>query len=81
MCSTPTPFVASEPIKIGHYFPTKKIKSSRSGCFCWLASRSAGVQSNMFVQVAEPVDLGPINIRGFNGRWLKSELCVAISRW
>ena len=42
MCSTPTPFVASEPIKIGHYIPNQEDQELTQRLFLLVSLKKRG---------------------------------------
>ncbi len=77
-CSTPTAFVASEPIKIGNYLPDQEDQESIRRMYLLIRLKKLGRLIETFAQVEDPGGAGPVHLRVILTSWLNSELSQAI---
>lgn len=77
-CSTPTTFVASEPVKIGSYIPDLEDQEPMRRLFLLISLKKLGRLIDAFAQVGELIETGPSHIHVTLASWLNSELSQAI---
>ncbi|MCJ1458286.1 hypothetical protein MMC28_008657 [Mycoblastus sanguinarius] len=77
-CSTPTVFVASEPVKIGTYIPDHEDQEPMRRLFLLISLKKLGRLIDTFAQVGESLDAGPSQLHVTLASWLNSELSQAV---
>lgn len=73
-CSTPSAFIASEPIKIGNYVADQEDQEPMRRLLLLISLQKLGRLIEIFAQVRDPVEAGTSQIRGVLASWLNLEL-------
>ncbi|KAK0506861.1 hypothetical protein JMJ35_010715 [Cladonia borealis] len=76
--STPTTFIAPEPVRLGNYIPDQEDQEHMQRLFLLINLQKVKQLIDAFAQVAELVDAGPNNLHTTLASWLNSELGQAV---
>lgn len=78
--STPTTFIAPEPVRLGYYIPDQEDQEPMQRLFLLINLKKLQQLINAFTQVAESVDAKPSHLHTTLASWLNSELGHAIKK-
>ena len=76
--STPTTFIAPEPVRLGNYIPDQEDQEHMQRLFLLINLQKVKQLIDTFAQVAELVDVGPSHLHNTLASWLNSELGQAV---
>ena len=76
--STPTTFIAPEPVRLGNYIPDQEDQEHMQRLFLLINLQKVKQLIDAFAQVAELVDVGPSHLHTTLASWLNSELSQAV---
>ena len=76
--STPTTFIAPEPVRLGNYIPDQEDQEHMQRLFLLINLQKVKQLIDAFAQVAELVDVGPSHLHTTLASWLNSELGQAV---
>ena len=76
--STPTTFIAPEPVRLGNYIPDQEDQEHMQRLFLLINLQKVKQLIDAFAQVAELVDAGPNDLHTTLASWLNSELGQAV---
>ena len=76
--STPTTFIAPEPVRLGNYIPDQEDQEHMQRLFLLINLQKVKQLIDAFAQVAELVDVGPSHLHNTLASWLNLELGQAV---
>ena len=76
--STPTTFIAPEPVRLGNYIPDQEDQEHMQRLFLLINLQKVKQLIDVFAQVAELIDVGPSHLHTTLASWLHLELGQAV---